>query len=74
MKLTNADIYTEHTLTDEIRDYPSLRSACMAMSKIPNKDRDCILLCIGNWNLDYIKHDETFQSFYNRMMQLAKSI
>lgn len=74
MKLTNADIYTEHTLTDEIRNYPSLRSACMAMSKIPNKDRDCILLCIGNWNLDYIKPDETFQSFYNRMMQLAKSI
>ena len=36
MKLTNADIYTEHTLTDEIRDYPSLRSACMAMSKIPS--------------------------------------
>ena len=74
MKLTNADIYTEHTLTDEIRDYPSLRSACMAMSKIPNIDRDCILLCIGNWNQDYIKPDETFQSFYNRMMQLAKSI
>lgn len=74
MKLTNADIYTEHTLTDKITDYPSLRSACRAMSKLPNNDRDCVLLCIGNWNLDYIKPNGSFHVFYERMKVMAKAI
>ena len=74
MKLTGADIYTENTLTDEIKDFPSLKQACIAISKLPHAEQEVTLLCVGNWNLDYIKREETLENYYNRMRKMIQKI
>lgn len=74
MLLTGADIYTENTLTDKIIDYPSLKQACIAISKLPRKEQEITLLCVGNWNLDYIKRNETVEEYYQRMLNMVKNI
>ena len=74
MLLTGADIYTENTITEEIVDFPSLKQACIAISKLPRKEQEITLLCVGNWNLDYIKRNETIEEYYQRMLNMVKNI
>lgn len=74
MKLTGADIYTENTFTDKIIDFPSLKQACIAISKLPHTEQEVTLLCVGNWNLDYIKRNETVDEYYQRMLNMVKNI
>ena len=74
MKLTGADIYTENTLTDEIKDFPSLKQACLYISKLPYSEQEITLLCVGNWNLDYIKRNETVEEYYQRMRDMVAQI
>lgn len=74
MNLKSADIYRENIFTDEVKNYPSLKTACLDMSKIPNKDRDIYLLCVGNWNLDYIQPEESYNNYYKRMKTMLKNI
>ena len=74
MKLTGADIYIENTLTDKIIDFPSLKQACIAISKLPYNEQEITLLCIGNRNLDYIKRNETVDEYYQRMLNMVKNI
>lgn len=74
MKLTGADIYTENTITDEIKDFPSLKQACLYISKLPYSEQEITLLCVGNWNLDYIKRNESFEEYYQRMRDMVAQI
>lgn len=74
MKLTGADIYTENTLTDEIKDFPSLKQACLYISKLSYSEQEITLLCIGNRNLDYIKRNETVEEYYQRMRDMVAQI
>ena len=74
MKLTGADIYTENTLTDEIKDFPSLKQACLYISKLSYGEQEITLLCIGNRNLDYIKRNETVEEYYQRMRDMVAQI
>ena len=74
MKLTGADIYTENTITDEIKDFPSLKQACLYISKLSYNEQEITLLCIGNWNLDYIKRNESFEEYYQHMLKMATAI
>ena len=74
MKLTGADIYTENTITDEIKDFPSLKQACLYISKLPYSEQEITLLCIGNRNLDYIKRNETVEEYYQRMRDMVAQI
>ena len=74
MKLIGADIYTENTLTDKIIDFSSLKQACIAISKLPCNEQEITLLCIGNWNLDYIKRNETVDEYYQRMLDMIAQI
>ena len=74
MKLTEADIYTENTLTDEIKDFPSLKQACLYISKLSYNEQEITLLCIGTMNLDYIKRNETVDEYYQRMLNMVKNI
>lgn len=74
MKLTGADIYTENTITDEIKDFPSLKQACLYISKLPYSEQEITLLCVGNWNLDYIKRNETVEEYYQRMRDMVAQI
>lgn len=74
MKLTGADIYTENTLTDEIKDFPSLKQACLYISKLSYNEQEITLLCIGTMNLDYIKRNETVDEYYQRMLNMVKNI
>lgn len=74
MKLTNADIYTENTFSGKIVDFPSLKQACIAISKLPYQKQEITLLCVGNWNLDYIKRNETVGEYYQRMLKMVKEI
>lgn len=74
MKLKGADIYTENTLNGKIVDFPSLKQACIAISKLPRTEQEVTLLCVGNWNLDYIKREETLENYYNRMRKMIQKI
>ena len=74
MKLKGADIYTENTLNGKIVDFPSLKQACIAISKLPHTEQEVTLLCVGNWNLDYIKREETLENYYNRMRKMIQKI
>ena len=74
MKLTGADIYTENTLTGIITDFPSLKQACLYISKLSYQEQEITLLCIGNWNLDYIKRNESLDDYYQRMLQMITKI
>lgn len=74
MRLTGADIYTENILNDKIYDFPSLKQACIAISKLPYREQEITLLCIGNRNLDYIKRNETVEEYYQRMRDMAAQI
>lgn len=74
MKLKGAYIYTEDTLYGGTKSYPSLKQACLALSKVPNDKRDYMLLCIGSRNLDYMKVNETFEDYYQRMLDMVAKI
>lgn len=74
MKLKGADIYTENTLNGKIVDFPSLKQACIAISKLPRTEQEVTLLCVGNWNLDYIKRNETVEEYYQRMLDMVARI
>ena len=74
MKLTGADIYTENTITDGIKDFPSLKQACLYISKLSYSEQEITLLCIGNRNLDYIKRNETVEEYYQRMRDMVAQI
>ena len=74
MKLKNADIYTENTLTGQIIKFKSLKDACYKMFLLSNTEKSEVLLCIGNWNLDYIGKNETSEKYYKRMLKMTKNI
>ena len=74
MKLTGADIYTHHIFTDKITNFKSLKQACKHIFNLPKEEQEITLLCIGNWNLDYIKHGETLEDYYNRMKEMIQKI
>ena len=74
MKLTNADIYTENTITGQITNFKSLKQACNYISNLSYSDKKITLICIGNWNLDYTKQTETEKEYYNRLLKMVKKI
>ena len=74
MKLKNADIYTENTLTGQIIKFKSLKDACYKMFLLSNTEKSEVLLCISNWNLDYIGKNETVEEYYQRMLDMVAKI
>ena len=74
MKLTETDIYTQHIFTNKITNFKSLRQACQHIYNLSKEEQEVTLLCIGNWNLDYIKCKETLEDYYNRMKSMAQKI
>ena len=74
MKLKNANIYTENTLTGQIIKFKSLKDACNKMYLLSNTEKSEVLLCIGNWNLDYIGKNETVEEYYQRMLDMVAKI
>ena len=74
MKITNAEIYSENTLTGQIIKFKSVKDACKKMFQLTNREKTEVLLCIGNWNLDYIKKNETLEEYYQRMLKMIKKI
>ena len=74
MKLTGTNIYTQHIFTDKITTFKSLKQACQHIYNLSKEEQEVTLLCINNWNLDYIKHGETLEDYYNRMKDMAQKI
>ena len=74
MRLIGADIYCQHIYTDKITKFKSLKKACTHIFNLPKEEQEVTLLCVGNWNLDYITRGESLENYYNRMKEMAQKI
>lgn len=63
--------YVVNTITDTMKRFASLISACKYVASLDTEDKAINLLGDNRYNYDYMKPAETLEEYYKRMGEMS---